>query len=190
MSRAFETTVGFERERLLREVIKGYAPSADILNISFDEDPSSITVVAKVRWYALFEADRDALRLPGVDALHWVFPNGRSSKLRSVYGPLEKRESSLEIYDAANTIVDRKISFPAGWHVDPCAARRITHVIVETERTCEWAGQTYSDHFKIQLRPGQLRPEVYQTFVAKAAEIDASFLESVKVQKSGAPASK
>jgi hypothetical protein len=180
--------VGAERQRALRDVVLGWLPWANVdqVQLSSSEGSWQVSLRAQVTigGYAQMQK-RTAWILPGLDAIHVVWPNARVMSLASVFAERAGRESALAVSTAIQYHVHRRVELPPGAtpHRLPGpldvkgglveASRRIA---VSTGHDAEPAA--LEDDFLLGVSTGMVAPDAYEAFARAAHDVDDAFLAS------------
>ncbi|MBV9947716.1 MAG: hypothetical protein JOZ69_12755 [Myxococcales bacterium] len=120
LSEAFLHVVGADRQRVLREVVLGWLPWADVDDVQLSSSEGSFQVSLRaevsVGGYAQ-PAPKAAWLLPGLDTLHASFPRARVSSLGATFATRARRESALALSRAVQYHLHRRIELPPGARV-------------------------------------------------------------------------
>ena len=119
LSEALQDAVGEERTEMLRNVVLGWLPWADVKQVKLSESSTSwrIALEADIAVVGLAQPetrDGDRRTIAGVRALHRVYPRARISSLASQYARHASRATPLAINAAQLYRFTRTIVLPPG----------------------------------------------------------------------------
>jgi hypothetical protein len=188
LAEALELAVGSEREQMLRNVVLGWVPWADVVSVALtsDEGASVLAVVAEIEvvGYARPESrESKVMALPGFSPVHMVFPQPRASTLAARYGAESTRTTALSVDQPLLYRVRRQIELPPGTRVvrtpDPLALKT-AHI--EASRTVSEAGGIIRDELRLNLPVGTVDPEAYVEFARNIQRVDDAYLHSTRIE--------
>jgi hypothetical protein len=182
-------TVGAERQRALRDVVLGWLPWANVddVQLSSSEGSWQVSLRAQVSvgGYAQLQGATTWL-LPGMDAMHAVWPNVRVSSLAGTFAERAGRESALAVSAAVQYHVHRRVELPPGATVARLPGPlEVRGGLVEASRRIEVsaaggaAPPVVEDDFILGVTTGTVAPDAYDAFARAAHAVDDGFLASV-----------
>jgi len=189
LSEAFETVVGTERQQLLRAVVLGWLPWADVEDVSLSSSEGSWEVALragiKIHGYGRPEGkDGKVWTLPGLEPVHFVFPRAFVGTLGATYASRGARQSALSIDAPLQYHVHRRVELPEGATV----ARASAGVAIQDPRI-EAARKSRADSpriveedFSLSLPTGTVSADRYEAFVQKVHAIDDGFMAVTRVK--------
>ncbi len=184
-------TVGAERQRALRDVVLGWLPWANVddVQLSSSEGSWQVSVRAQVSvgGYAQLQGTTTWL-LPGMDAVHVVWPNARVASLAGTLAERAGRESALAVSAAVQYHVHRRVELPPGANVARSPGPLdVKGGLVEASRRIAVTSASGSvpaaveDDFLLGVSTGTVPPDAYDAFARSAHAVDDGFLASVAV---------
>ncbi len=191
IAEALTRVVGFERERMLRNVILGWVPYASVNEVALSSSEGSWQVALRasitVSGYAQAEtttgkAPQTTWILPGLDPVHWVFPRPAVASLVSTYAAERTRESTLAIAHAIQYHAHRRIELPSGTKVSRLPGPfDVSAVSLGAARSIAVNKSTIEDDFTLNVPTGTIAPLDYATFADAARRTDDAFMASTRV---------
>lgn len=187
--------VGAERQRALRDVVLGWLPWANVdqVQLSSSEGSWQVSLRAQVTIGGYAQVQKGAAWiLPGLDAIHVVWPNARVLSLASVFAERAGRESALAVSSAIQYHVHRRVELPPGATPNRLpgpldvkgglveASRRIA---VSAAHDAEPAA--LEDDFVLGVSTGMVAPDAYEAFARAAHDVDDAFLASTTLDMRG-----
>ena len=188
LAEAFETVVGSDRREMLRGVVLGWIPWADVddVNVSSLEGSWEVALRASiaVHGYGRPEGkDGKTWVLPGLEPVHIVFPRATVGTLGATYASRGARQNALSIDNPIQYHVHRRIELPAGARVTRAPADLdVRGPNLTASRKTTSAGQVLEDSFTLSLPTGTVAAESYPTFVGKVQAVDDGFMAGTRVQ--------
>ena len=188
LSESFETVVGTERREILRGVVLGWLPWADVEDVSLSSTQGSWEVSLRaaitIHGYGRPEgSDGKTWVLPGLEPVHFVFPRAFVGTLGATYASRGSRQSALSIDSALQYHVHRRVELPAGATVTrPAAAVSVKDARIEAIRKGTIKGQVIEEDFTFSLPTGTVTAGDYQRFVEKVHVIDDGFMSGARVK--------
>jgi hypothetical protein len=189
LAEAFETVVGSDRRELLRAVVLGWLPWADVDDVSLSSSAGSWQVALRasitVHGYGRPEGKGGfTWVLPGLEPVHWVFPRAAAGTLGATYTSRGERESALAIGSSLSYHVRRRIELPPGAKVtrapDPI---RVKTGAIAAERRTQATGAVLEDDFTLSLPTGTVAAGDYGAFALQVRAIDDAFLSGTRVER-------
>ncbi|WP_437286879.1 hypothetical protein [Sorangium sp. So ce406] len=188
LSEAFETVVGTARREMLRGVVLGWLPWADVEDVTVSSTEGSWEVALRaavtIHGFARPEGkDAAAWTLPGLEPVHLVFPRAFTGTLGATYASRGARKSALAIETALQYHVRRRIELPAGHAV----ARAPEGVRVEdaglTASRKGSYGAVIEEDFALSLPTGTVATDAYRAFVERVQAVDSGFMAGIRVAR-------
>jgi hypothetical protein len=190
-------TVGAERQRALRDVVLGWLPWANVDDVQLSSREGSWQVSLRadvsVGGYAQSQGARTWL-LPGMDAMHVVWPNARVASLAATFAERAGRESALAVSSGVQYHVHRRVELPPGTALARLPGPvDVKAGLVEASRAIRVSGgnstgpQAIEDDFVLGVSTGTVAPDTYDAFAHAAHAIDDGFLASVALDAPPAP---
>jgi hypothetical protein len=187
LSEAFETVVGTDRQEMLRGVVLGWLPWADVeeVNVSSTEGSWEVALRASIAMpgYGRPEGkDGTTWVLAGLEPVHFVVPRSFAGSLAATYASRAARQSALSIDVPLQYHVHRRVELPAG----AVATRTPLPVSVDgpllrADRKTEVTGKVIEDDFALSLPTGTVDASGYQAFVTRVQAVDAGFMAGTRV---------
>lgn len=187
IAEAFETVVGTERREMLRSVVLGWLPRADVEDVTVSSSDGSWEVALRaaitIHGYASPEGqDGKTWVLPGLEPVHLVFPRGFSGSLGATYASRGARQSALSIDTALQYHVRRRVELPPGASVDRApGVVGVKDVGIQAVRKGTY-GPVIEEDFTLSLPTGTVAAEAYQGFVDNVRAIDDGFMAGTRVK--------
>lgn len=188
LAEAFETVVGSDRQEMLRGVVLGWVPWADVddVTVSSTEGSWEVALRAKIAVHGYGRPEGKGGKtwvLAGLEPVHIVFPRATVGTLGATYASRGARQNALSIDAPIQYHVHRRIELPAGAKV----ARAPVNLDVlgpnlTASRTTTIAGQALEDSFTLSLPTGTIAAESYPVFVSKVQAVDNGFMAGTRVQ--------
>lgn len=176
-----ETTVGSERARLLRNVVLGWLPWADVHDVSLSSEEGSWQVGLRaeiaVPGFARPEG-RDAKRwsLPGIEAVHRIHPRAETTTLGARFLAQAGRASDLAIDAPLLFHVHRRIELPAGATVQRLPTTlEIATPLLSASRALQSDATAIDEHFRVNLPAGTIPLAQVEPFAADVRRVDEGF---------------
>ncbi|AKT36380.1 hypothetical protein [Chondromyces crocatus] len=193
LSEAFETVVGTDRREMLRDVVLGWVPWADVEDVTVSSRQGSWEVALRAE-VAIHGFARPEGRggttwtLPGIEPVHFSFPRGFAGTLGATYASRGARQSALSIDTTLQYHVRRRIELPEGMEV----SRAPAEVAVDDARLAARRKGTYGavieEDFSMSLPTGTVPAGEYQAFVGRVQAIDSGFMAGIRVVSRGGAA--
>ncbi|MBM4357675.1 MAG: hypothetical protein FJ096_06145 [Deltaproteobacteria bacterium] len=191
MAGALETLVGEKRTHLLRGIVQGWVPWADVRDVALSSGEGSWQVEVSARLetasFALPD-DRDGATwsLPGLEPFHAIVPEPASSSLTSRYVGQADRESALAIDTPLFYRVVRTVKLPPGTRLDALPpALDVTGADLAARRSVERRGDTLEERFELSLPLRVVQPDELDAFVAKLHAVDDGFAHATRAALQG-----
>lgn len=186
---AFTHIVGDERQSALRSVVLGYVPSANVDAVVLSSSEGSWQIALRaditVGGYAQPEKNKKGevtWVIPGVDAVHYVFPRPYSTSVAATYAAQGARQNALAVAQALQYHFRRRIDLPKGTRVIRSPGPlRYEGPLLHAERAVIGGASALEDDFVLNVTTGTVARDGYAAFVDGARRIDESFLASARV---------
>jgi hypothetical protein len=188
LARAFERVVGSNREKMLRNVVLGWLPWADVRSVKLSSDVGSwqVALRADITLVGFARPEGRAGKtwlLPGINAVHSVFPMARSTTLGARYAAQADRAAVLSIDEPLLYHVRRRIELPPGTKVTHMAASLAVKVkALEAQRTVSKTGAVITEDYRVNLPVGTIEPEAFDAFVREVRRVDDGFMYGIRVE--------
>jgi hypothetical protein len=188
LAELFETVVGTERREMLRGVVLGWLPWADVDDVAVSSSEGSWEVALRatiaVHGFGRPEGkDGKTWVLAGLEPVHVVFPHGAVGTLGASYASRGARQNALSIEAPLQYHFHRRIELPAGATVARApAAVSVSDPNVSARRTLAQKGQALEEDFTLSLPTGTVAAERYHTFVEKVQAIDNGFMAGTRIR--------
>jgi hypothetical protein len=188
LAEAFTTTVGTDRMQMLRSVVLGWLPWADVDDVSLSSAEGSweVALRAKIAMFGYGRpegSDGKVWILPGLEPVHTVYPNPFAGTLGATYASRGARQSDLVIAQPIQYQVRRRVELPAGAKVLRTASPlTIRDPRIEAARTSSLDGNALADEFTLSLPTGTIAADAYGGFVEKVHAVDDGFMAGTRVQ--------
>jgi hypothetical protein len=188
LAEAFETVVGTDRREMLRGVVLGWVPWADVddVNVSSLEGSWEVALRASiaVHGYGRPEGkDGKTWVLAGLEPVHIVFPRATVGTLGATYASRGARQNALSIDNPIQYHVHRRIELPAGAKITRSPAYLdVRGPNLTASRKTTSVGQALEESFTLSLPTGTVAAESYPLFVGKVQAVDDGFMAGTRVQ--------
>ena len=184
---AFETVVGSDRREILRSVVLGWVPWADVDDVSVSSTEGSWEVALRaaisIHGFGRPEGkDGNTWVLGGLEPVHNVFPRATVGTLGATYASRGARQNALSIDAPIQYHVHRRIELPAGATIARSPAGvKVEGKSLSASRKITVNGQVIEEDFTLSLPTGTIAADGYQAFVEKVQAIDAGFMAGTRV---------
>lgn len=191
LSEAFETVVGTNRREMLRDVVMGWVPWADVEEVSVSSGEGSWEVALRARiaihGYARPEGQGGRTwTLPGIEPVHIGFPRSFAGTLGATYASRGARQSALSIETSLQYHVRRRIELPPGVAVTRApGAVRVEDARLQASRKGTYA-QVIEEDFALSLPTGTVAIDAYKGFVERVQAVDSGFMAGIRVEAKAA----
>ncbi|XXX75565.1 hypothetical protein WMF30_48735 [Sorangium sp. So ce134] len=192
LSEAFETVVGTARREMLRSVVLGWLPWADVEDVVVSSTEGSWEVALRaavtIHGFARPEGkDAAAWTLPGLEPVHLAFPRSFAGTLGATYASRGARKSALAIETALQYHVRRRIELPEGYAVARAPEGvRVEHAGLEASRKGSY-GAVIEEDFALSLPTGTVSTDEYKAFVERVQAVDSGFMAGIRVARPAQP---
>lgn len=183
---ALEKVVGSDRSDMLRQVVLGWVPWANVedVGLSSSEGSWQVSLRASVTIPGYAQAEGTSWVLPGFEPLHVGFPRPYVGTLGSTFASQGARESALAIDNAFQYHVHRRLELDPGLKLMgalPQVDQRDDNV--EALRHGKLENGVLEEDFTLSLATGTLDTETYGKFAEKAHRIDDGFQAATRVSR-------
>lgn len=188
LAEAFETVVGSDRQEMLRAVVLGWVPWADVddVTVSSTEGSWEVALRAKIAVHGYGRPEGKGGKiwvLAGLEPVHIVFPRATVGTLGATYASRGARQNALSIDAPIQYHVHRRVELPAGSTI----TRAPTDLDVRgpnltASRKTTSAGLVLEDSFTLSLPTGTVAADSYPLFVSKVQAVDNGFMAGTRVQ--------
>lgn len=194
LSEAFETVVGTDRQEMLRGVVLGWLPWADVEEVTVSSSEGSWEVALRasiaIPGYGRPEGkDGTTWVLAGLEPVHYVIPRSFAGSLAATYASRAARQSALSIDVPLQYHVHRRVELPVGAAASrPPLPVSVTGPLLRADRKTTVTSKVIEDDFALSLPTGTVDASGYQDFVARVQAIDAGFMAGTRVTMSASAA--
>ena len=183
---ALERVVGSDRSEMLRQVVLGWVPWANVddVGLSSSEGSWQVSLRAAVTIPGYAQAEGAAWVLPGFEPLHVGFPRPYVGTLGATFASQGARESALAIDNAFQYHVHRRLELDSGLKLVgalPAVDQKDDNV--EAFRRGKLDAGVLEEDFGLSLATGTLDTETYGKFAEKAHRIDDGFQAATRVTR-------
>lgn len=187
---ALERVVGTDRSELLRGVVLGWIPWANVdeVGLASSEGSWQVSLRATVTIPGYAQLEGSAWVIPGLEPLHAGFPRPYVSTLGATFASRGARESALAIDDAFQYQFRRRLE------LDPAltVAGVLPNVDVKDEnlealRQGKLDKGVLDEQFILSVPTGTLDVPRYREFAEKAHRVDDAFQAAIRVTRPASP---
>jgi hypothetical protein len=189
LSDAFETVVGTERRLILRGVVLGWLPWADVEDVALSSSEGSwevaLRATIKISGFGRPEGkDGKVWVLPGVEPVHLLGGRNTVSTLGATYASRAERQSALSIDSPLQYHVRRRIELPGGAAVarEP-AIVEVRDAHLSATRKGTYKGNVIEEDYHLNLPTGTVDADEYQAFVGRVHVVDDGFMAPIRVKR-------
>ena len=185
---AFQQVVGSEQKQMLRSVVLGWVPWADVDDVTISSEGGAwelrIRAEIAVSGFARPEGkDGKVWVLPGVEPVHYVFPRPYATTLGTTYTAQRERTTALSIEAPLQFVMSRTITLPPNARVSRSpGAVEVAGVVLRATRKSSVNGNEVVDEFRLDLPTGTVTPGAYPAFARDVQTVDAGFLSGTRVE--------
>lgn len=183
---ALEQVVGSDREGMLRNVVLGFLPFANVDEVALMSGEASweVAVGARLTIPSYAQAEGASLAIPGIEPLHVAFPYAFAGTLGSTFASLAERESALSIDIALQYRIHRRIELPRGARLaSALAAFETSGRHIEAARKGSFENGVLDEVLTLSLPTSTIPQAEYGAFVETARGIDDAFLRGVRLAR-------
>jgi hypothetical protein len=188
LARALEVVVGSPRDEMLRNVVLGWLPWADVKSVTLSSDAGawqlSLSAEIEITNFARPESrTTKVMSLPGFTPIHVVHPRPRAMTLAARFMGVAQRTTSLAINQPLLYRVRRRIELPPGAKVLRVpSGLALKAARIEASRTTNQEAQVIEDEFRLNLPVGSVQPDEYAAFAQKVQQVDDAFLHGTRIE--------
>jgi hypothetical protein len=189
---ALEKVVGTDRSDMLRSVVLGWVPWANVdsVELSSSEGSWQVALRAAVSIPAYAQAEGKTWVLPGLLPLHAGYPRPYSGTLGATFASQGSRESALSIERAFQYHVHRRVDLPAGMSLASAApAVDVKNEALEAFRHAKAEPGSIDEDFGLSIPTGTVDPAKYRQFAEEAHRVDDGFQAAQRVKTNGGASS-
>ncbi|MCC6646626.1 MAG: DUF3857 domain-containing protein [Polyangiaceae bacterium] len=182
---ALDTVVGTDRRELLRRVVLGWLPWAtvDEVTLTSGEGSWEVSVTADVTVPSYAEVRGDALGLPGLEPVHFVFPRSQASTLASTFASKGGRTSALAVDLSMSYRARRRVKLPPGVKIEVTRTVEISDRLVRGARRATVSGDSLDEEFSLTVLTGTVAAPDFSRFAGELRKIDDGFLASTRARR-------
>jgi hypothetical protein len=181
---ALEKVVGTDRDEMLRAVVLGWVPWANVddVGLSSSEGSWQVSLRASISIPGYAQAEGSSWVLPGFEPLHAGFPRPFVGTLGATFASQGARESALAIDDAFQYHVHRRVELGSALKL----ASAVPSVEVKDEnleafRHGKLEAGVLDEDFGLSIATGTLDAAHYEGFADKAHKVDDAFQAATRV---------
>jgi hypothetical protein len=188
LAELFETVVGTERREMLRSVVLGWMPWADVEDVTVSSTEGSWEVALRaaiaIHGFGRPEGkDGKTWVLAGLEPVHFVFPRASVGMLGATYASRGARQNALAIESPLQYHFRRRIELPPGAKITRSPAGvEVADANISARRKHAVNGLTIEEDFTLSLPTGTVPASRYQGFVEKVQAIDDGFMSGTRVR--------
>jgi hypothetical protein len=185
---AFETVVGTERREVLRGVVLGWMPWADVDDVALSSGEGSWEVALRasvaVHGFGRPEGkDGKTWAIAGLEPVHIVYPHGSVGLLGATYASRGARQNALSIEQPLQYHYHRRIDLPAGAKIARAPdGVEVNDPHVQARRRVTAGPTSLEEDFTLSLPTGTIGASHYPAFVEKVQAIDDGFMAGTRVR--------
>jgi hypothetical protein len=181
---AFEDKAGSDRKDMLRSVVLGWIPWANVDDVvsSSAEGSWQLGVRASVSIPGFAQPEGSSWVVSGMTPLHVVTPQPVSATIASTFAGQGARENALAIESTWHYHLHRRIELPTGWSVQRAPSGiHLDDPHLQADRKVAAGGAVIDENFELSIPTGTISPAEFDDFAAKARRVDDAFLSSIRV---------
>ena len=186
---ALEKVVGSDRNDMLRQVVLGWVPWANVddVGLSSSEGSWQVSLRASVSIPGYAQPEGASWVLPGFEPLHVGFPRPYVGTLGATFASQGARESALAIDNAFQYHVHRRLELgPALKLMGALPAVDQKDDNLEAFRRGKLENGVLEEDFGLSLATGTLDTETYGKFAQNAHRVDDGFQAATRVARENA----
>jgi hypothetical protein len=189
LNETFQTTVGTERQSILRTLVLSWLPWADVEDVVLSSAESSWEVRLRatigMHGYARPEGRTGSQwTLPGLEPVHFSHPHPFAGTLGATVAAQAARDSDLSIGRTMQYELRRRVELPQSMRVRRAPTPISVHdPRISASRTAHHEGNTLEESFRLSLPTGTVPASAYEDFVRHAHTIDDGFLAGTRVER-------
>jgi hypothetical protein len=181
---ALEKVVGTDRDEMLRGVVLGWVPWANVddVGLSSSEGSWQVSLRASISIPGYAQAEGSSWVLPGFEPLHAGFPRPFVGTLGATFASQGARESALAIDDAFQYHVHRSVAIVgAPKLVGSIPTVEVKDENLEASRRGKLDTGVLDEDFSLSIATGTLDAARYEGFADKAHRVDDGFQAATRV---------
>jgi hypothetical protein len=185
---AFDTVVGTERREILRGVVLGWLPWADVEDVAVSSSEGSweVALRATIAIHGMGRPegkDGKTWVLAGLDPVHVVYPRGPVGTLGATYTSRGARQNALSIEAPLQYHFHRRVDLPAGVSLARAPGDLdIEDPNIKAHRKLKVSLGALEEDFVLSLPTGTVPAARYQAFVEKVQAIDDGFMAGTRLK--------
>lgn len=186
LAEAFETVVGTDRREMLRRVVLGWLPWANVNDVvlSSTEGSWEVSLRAEVSIPSFAQSEGKVWVVPGLEPLHSVFPRPSVSTVGATFASRAGRQSALAVDMAFQYHVRRRIELPPGTAAPAVLPSvNVKHELLEATRSVKMQDGAIEEDYALSIATGTVGPEAYDKFAAAARKVDDGFLSGLRIAR-------
>jgi hypothetical protein len=183
---ALERVVGTDRRDMLRGVVLGWVPWANVNDVALSSSEGSwqVSLRAAISIPGYAQAEAGAWVLPGLEPLHAVFPHGAVGTIGARFASRGSRQSALAIDEALQYHVHRRIELsPAATLRQAPAGIELKADYLQAVRKGRLAAAVLEEDFSLSIPTGMMDTARYKDFAYDARRVDDAFLAATRVAR-------
>ena len=187
---ALEKVVGTDRDDMLRGVVLGWVPWANVddVGLSSTEGSWQVSLRASISIPGYAQAEGSSWVLPGFEPLHAGFPRPFVGTLGATFASQGARESALAIDNAFQYHVHRRVELAPGQKlVGAVPSVEVKDENLEALRRGKLEGGILDEDFALSIATGTLDAAHYEGFADKAHRVDDGFQAATRVSLEAKP---
>lgn len=188
LAELFETVVGSDRREMLRSVVLGWLPWADVDDVAVSSNDGSwevaLRAVISIHGFGRPEGkDGKTWVLAGLPPVHLIFPHRAVGTLGATYASRGARQNALSIEVPIQYHVHMRTELPAGAKIERAPSKvAVDDAHVQGRRTTTVTAGVIEEDFALNLPTGTVSPAAYPVFVEKVQAIDDGFMAGTRVR--------
>lgn len=188
LSDALEVVVGSARDQMLRNVVVGWIPEADVRSVKLEGGAGSyqLRITADVvfpRFAEPSDRKRPVHTIAGVPPIHDVQGRPSAGTLSARYASQAERQGALAIDQPLLYRVERTIQLPpSGSVVELPPPVTVDDAKVKASRRVERRGNVLVDRFELNLPVGTVDAASFEAFADRLRTIDDGFQHGIRLE--------
>ena len=188
LSDALEVVVGSSRDHMLRNVVVGWIPEADVRSVTLAGGGGTyqLRITADVvfpRFAEPSDRSRPVYTIAGMPPIHDIQGRPSTGTLGARYASQAERHGALAIDQPLLYRATRTIEFPASVSITELPPPlKVDDANVEASRTVERAGNTLVDRFELNLPVGTVDASAFEDFARRLRAIDDGFQHGIRIE--------
>jgi hypothetical protein len=185
---ALEKVVGTDRDDMLRGVVLGWVPWANVDEVALSSTEGSwqVSLRASISIPGYAQAEGSSWVLPGFEPLHAGFPRPFVGTLGSTFASQGARENALAIESAFQYHVHRRVELgPSLKLIGALPAVEVKDDNLEALRRGKIDDGVLDEDFALSIATGTLDAAHYEGFADKAHRVDDGFQAATRVGAEG-----